>query len=119
MTREKRLESMLIIAAGFIALFFIFKIKWFLLTAFTIAFLGAMSKPFTQATTWLWFKLSEGLGWINARILLGIIFFLILFPISLLMRLFNKNVLKLKKQTTSYYTERNHTYTNEDLENVW
>lgn len=110
---------MLIIAAGFILLFFIFKMKIFLLIAAVVAVLGAMSKLATQAITWLWFKISEVLGWINSRLLLGIIFFFFLFPISLIMRLFNKITVKLKKHEGSYYAERNHTYTSTDLENSW
>jgi flagellar biosynthesis protein FlhB len=119
MNREKKLESLLIIAAGFIVLFFIFKIKWFLLVAFLVAFLGAMSKLFADAVTWLWFKISEILGWINARILLSVVFFIFLFPMALLMKAFGKSNIQLKKNKTSYYSERDHVYKSEDLENVW
>ena len=119
MNREKRLESMLIIAAGFIVLFFAFKLKWLLLIALTVAVLGAVSKLATQGITWLWFKIAEILGWVNSRVLLGIIFFLFLFPISLLMRLLSKMTIKMKREKVTYYSERNHTYKPEDLENVW
>lgn len=110
---------MLIIAAGFMVLFFIFKIKWFLLVAFVVSFLGAMSKLFTDGVTWVWFKISEILGWINSRILLGIVFFFFLFPLAMLMKLFNKVSIILKKGKASYYSDRNHLYKAEDLENVW
>lgn len=119
MNGEKKLKSMLIIAAGFIVLFFIFKTECFLLIAFLVALLGAISKPATQAITWLWFKIAEVLGWINSRVLLVLIFFFVLFPISLLMRLFNKGTIKLKKEKATYYSERNHTYKPKDLKNVW
>lgn len=119
MNREKKLESLLIIAAGFIVLFFVFKIKWFLLVAFIVAFLGAMSKLFANGVTWLWFKISEILGWINARILLSVLFFIFLFPIALLMKAFGKGSVRLKKSKDSYYSERDHLYTSEDLENTW
>ena len=119
MTKEKKLEAMLVIAAGFILLFFIFKIKWFLLTAFLIAALGALSELFTNAVTWLWFKIAEILGWINSRILLGIVFFIFLFPMALLMKALNKITVQLKRNKSSYYSERDHLYTPEDLENTW
>ena len=119
MNREKKLESLLIIAAGFIVLFFVFKIKWFLLVALTVAFLGAMSKLFGDGVPWLWFKISESLRWLNARILLSILFFIFLFPIALLMKAFGKGAVQLKKSKTSYYSERDHVYKAEDLENVW
>lgn len=110
---------MLIIAAGFIVLFLIFKLNWMLIVSLAVAVLGAMSKLATQGITWVWFKIAEILGWINSRILLGAIFFLFLFPLSLLMRALNKITIKMKKQKDTYYSERNHTYTTEDLENSW
>ena len=119
MNREKKLESVLIISAGFIVFFFIFKIKWFLLLAFLVAFLGAMSKVFTDGLTWLWFKIAEILGWINARVLLSVVFFIFLFPMALLMRVFGKSSIQLKKNKTSYYSDRDQVYKPEDLENVW
>ncbi len=119
MNREKKLESVLIIAAGFIVFFFIFKIKIFLLVALLVAIFGAMSKLFTDGLTWIWFKLSEVLGWLNARILLSIVFFIFLFPMALLMKAFGKSSIQLKKDKKSYYFERDVTYKPEDLENVW
>jgi hypothetical protein len=74
MNREKKLESILIIAAGFIILFFVFKLKIFLIVAFVVAFFGALSTMFANGLTWVWFKIAEILGWINSRILLSVIF---------------------------------------------
>ncbi len=119
LTREKKLESMLVIAAGFMVFFLIFKVKWILLVALLIALIGAFSKVLTHWVTWAWFKLSEILGWVNARILLGIVFYIFLFPMAMIMRMTTKVSLKLKKEKNSYYTERDHLYTNKDLENTW
>ena len=41
-----------------------------------------------------WMRLAEILGWINTRIILVIIFFLIVTPLGLLMRLFRRNPLE-------------------------
>lgn len=119
MNREKKLESVLIIVIGFIVLFFIFKIKLFLLIALLVGLLSALSNTVLQGITWLWFKISEILGWINARILLSIVFFLFLFPMALLMRAFGKPGMALKNKKSSYYSDRNHKYVAEDLENTW
>jgi len=118
-SKEKKLKSMLVIAAGFIVLSFIFKNNWFLLVSFLVAFFGSMWPSFTAGVTWFWFKLSVILGWINSRVLLGIVFFVFLFPIAFLMRVLSKGALKIKKEKGSYYTERNHTYLSGDLENTW
>ena len=52
-----------------------------------------------------WMKLGLILGWINSRIILGIIFIFILEPISLVMRLFGYDPLKLKKGSKKTYRE--------------
>ena len=43
-----------------------------------------------------WMKLGLALGWINSRIILGIIFLFVLEPISLFMRLIGYDPLRLK-----------------------
>ena len=58
-----------------------------------------------------WMKIGEILGWINSRLILGIIFIFILQPISFLMRLFNYDPLSLKKENLQTYRKNR-----EDLE---
>jgi hypothetical protein len=54
----------------------------------------------------LWLLIGEILGWVNTRILLAIIFFAILTPISLLRRIFVRDPLHLKwnPELPSYVT---------------
>ena len=53
----------------------------------------------------LWMKIGHVLGWINSRIILGLIFILILQPIALIMKIFKYDPLRLKKVQTSSYKE--------------
>jgi hypothetical protein len=39
----------------------------------------------------LWMKIGHVLGWINTRIILGVVFFIIFAPVALFMRLFGKD----------------------------
>ena len=48
-----------------------------------------------------WMYLAHILGLINSRIILGIIFFIVLVPISVVMRIFGYDPLKKKKITTN------------------
>ena len=41
----------------------------------------------------VWMRLAAVLGWINTRILLGVVFFFVLFPVSLVMRMLRKDPL--------------------------
>tara|TARA_B100001559_G_scaffold238350_1_gene201317 strand:- start:54 stop:434 length:381 start_codon:yes stop_codon:yes gene_type:complete len=55
----------------------------------------------------LWIKFGELLGKVIAPIVMGFVFFLILTPISLLLRIFKKDLLKLNyKSDASYWIKR-------------
>jgi hypothetical protein len=51
-----------------------------------------------------WMRLAEVLGWINTRILLTVIFYLVVTPIGLVMRLARRSPLDLR-QRESYWAE--------------
>ena len=119
MKQEKVLEAILTIVAGLLVFYFIFEITALIIIALCLIILSLISKLFGRKVIWLWFKLAEGLGYVSSRILLSVIFYLMLFPIALLYRLFNKDALVLKRKTGTYYTERDHEYVSHDLENPW
>ena len=52
-----------------------------------------------------WMKLGLLLGWINSKLILGLIFFLVLQPIALIMKLFGYDPLKIKKSNKKSYRE--------------
>mgnify|MGYP001182981893 CR=1 FL=1 len=54
-----------------------------------------------------WMKLGHVLGWLNSRIILGIVFILVLQPIALIMRIFGHDPLKKKKLDQKSYREVN------------
>jgi hypothetical protein len=56
----------------------------------------------------IWMKLAFILSWINTRLILIIIFYLIFTPIRMLMRLFGKDLLELKieKNTSTYWKKK-------------
>lgn len=67
----------------------------------------------------LWLGLSDLMGAVVSRILLSIVFFFVVTPISLVRRMMGKDSLKLrafKAGTASAMVERNHLFVSEDLE---
>lgn len=66
-----------------------------------------------------WMLLAEKMGWVMSRVLLSIVFYFFLFPISLIYKITRSNPLMLKKVGDSAFTERNHKYTKADIENPW
>jgi len=52
-----------------------------------------------------WMRLGEALAWVNTRILLTLIFFLVVTPIGLVMRLFGRSPITVKRGNDSYWTD--------------
>lgn len=121
MEKTNKYLVILIIVTGLIGLRFLFKIEILLPIAFGIAIISIISSYLAEKIVWVWDKIALILGTINSKILLTAIFYGFLVPIALISRVFKKEdelILK-KKSDGSYYKERNHTYTTEDLENVF
>lgn len=120
LSREKKLETALVLVVGLLVLHVIFKHEGFLLAAQIIGALCILSEHVLTLIAWAWTKLALALGYINGIILLTLIFFLILCPVAFLYRFKNKDPLQLKKKLSgSYFITRNHTYTAQDLEKMW
>ena len=52
-----------------------------------------------------WMKLGHILGWVNSRIILGIVYLIVLQPIALIMRIFGHDPLRTKKLRQKSYRE--------------
>jgi hypothetical protein len=83
-----------------------------LILLITMSFPKALKYP-----SLFWFKFSEVLGGITSRILLSAIFFLIVSPIALVMRVFGKDQLQLRshKQANSAFKDRSGVVEAQDL----
>jgi len=64
-----------------------------------------------------WMFLAGIIGFINTRIILGFTFYLLIFPIGLVLRLLNKLQFKKKNLSDSNYIKRTDKLTKEQLEN--
>ena len=80
---------------------------WSLIISFIFLVLGFLNSSILTPLNLLWFKFGIFLGKLISPIIMGIVFFLIVTPIGLIMRLFKKDLLKLKKSNaTSYWIKR-------------
>ena len=75
-----------------------------LMCALTGLFIPAFLKPFYI----VWMRLALVLGWINSRILLVIIFYLIFTPISVILKAVGVDLLdrKIKKESDTYWKKK-------------
>ena len=55
-------------------------------------FVPQILKPVNE----IWLKIGNVLGWINSRIILGIMFFALIFPIGLILKIFGKDSMNRK-----------------------
>ncbi|MBK9338069.1 MAG: hypothetical protein IPM98_16585 [Lewinellaceae bacterium] len=120
--RTKVLETMLVIAAGLLVLHIWLGNVWLLHSALVVALVGVFSPGLSARVHAGWMLLAQGLGWLNGRVLLSVVFFLLLTPIAWLARLAGASsgfLLRKKKAEESYYSDRDHTYEPKDLENTW
>jgi hypothetical protein len=85
-----------------------------------IGLVGVISDSASLIIDKIWFKISHILSLIVPNILLGLIFYLILFPISLLSRLFgNKDALNLKNNTKTLFINKNSIFKAKSFEQPW
>ncbi|MFY7788020.1 MAG: SxtJ family membrane protein [Thermoflexibacteraceae bacterium] len=116
-----KLKAQFVMVVGFLVLSFIFKQyqSYLVILATVLGLVFLILPSLGDLILKLWFKIAEILGWINSRILLGIVFYVFLFPLAVLSRLSQKNPLQLKKTPDSLFATRNHRYEPKDLENIW
>ena len=57
-----------------------------------------------------WIELGNALGWVNSRIILGLVFIVFLQPIALIMRAFGYDPLRKKQDNEITYREDNQNY---------
>lgn len=120
MDQHKDKNTQLIIVVGFLVIRYAFDLVGFGVAAMVLGLIFLVSKAATNQIIWLWWKIAHVLGWINTRILLTLVFYIVLFPFALLSRIFTKDPLHLKWKTKgSAFTIRDHQYRAEDLENPW
>ena len=50
-------------------------------------------------TTWM--KIGHGIGWVNTRIILGILFYVLILPMGLVMRLFGNDPMARKRDESA------------------
>ena len=70
-----------------------------------VLILGIISPPMLYYPYKSWISLGNALGWINSKIILGLVFLIILQPIALIMRLFGYDPLRTRRKGEKSYRE--------------
>ena len=81
---------------------------WSLIIALIFLVLGLFNSKILSPLNQLWFKFGLILGKIISPVIMGIIFFGVVTPIGVLMKILNKDLLSLKfNKEKSYWIEKN------------
>ncbi len=121
MAKKNMYKNILVIVIGLLCIDYIFKIQYLAFIAFSIGLVSILIPAMAFGVDWLWAKIGFILGWVNSKILLTLLYFLMLLPIALLRRVFGSSVLQLNnsQELKSLYNNRNHLYKKEDLIDTW
>tara|TARA_B100000787_G_C16158317_1_gene280083 strand:- start:819 stop:1211 length:393 start_codon:yes stop_codon:yes gene_type:complete len=74
---------------------------WSIIISLIFLILGLSNSKLLNPLNKVWYKFGLFLGKIVSPIVMGIVFFLVVTPTSLLLRLFNKDILNIKKKKNS------------------
>lgn len=113
-------KTVLTISVGFIIVFLVTRLNWALTVSLVVGLIGVLSDYLSNKIDYLWMKLTWILSLIVPNILLGIVFFLFLFPVSLLSKLFGrKDPLHLKNKSDTVYVTIDRQFDKDSFENPW
>ena len=80
---------------------------WSLIVSSAFLLLGLKNSKILTPLNILWFKFGMMLGKYVSPIVMGLVFFLVVTPTGIIMKIFNKDLLKLKKRNiNSYWIKR-------------
>ena len=112
-------STILVISMGLLLYFIIFSSQWTLIASLIIGLIGIFSPYLSGKIEWAWLKLAKVLEFVVPNILLSIVFFLVLFPISLMYKLFNKDALMLSDKYDTYFISNIKSFDKNSFEKIW
>ncbi len=113
-------RSVFTIAIALVVLYFIFQKEWFFNLGLVLALIGISSDYLNRIIDLVWMKFAKILNFVMPKIILSTLFYFILFPISVLSRLFSKkDPMMLQNKHTSTFRENNKIFQKESFGKMW
>ena len=119
MSREKALETIIVLALASLIASILLDINWLIYVTMSLLTISIISKKLMNLIAKAWLSFSNYFGIVMNYIILFIIFYLFLCPLSFFQRLFGNNDILKKRGNHSYFISRNHQYSNKDIDNPW
>ena len=113
-------KTILTISIGFLIVFLVTDWKWAIYLSLVIGLIGIFSPFLSRQVDFLWMKLAWVLSLIVPKVLLSLIFYVFLFPIATLSKLFGvKDPLMLKNDNESTFRTEEKKFEKSTFEKMW
>lgn len=125
MSKSKIYEALLVLSTAFLVLYLYGIIKHgeskelFIYLACGIGITGIFIKPLGKLIALGWYKLADLLGYVMSKLLMAAVYLVVLVPVALLYKLTKKDKLQLRRNSKSKWIIRDHSYSADDLKNIW
>ena len=118
--RRKHIETALVLVLALGVVYWFTDNSYFLLAAGGLGLVGLFIPVLAKLIHDWWMKLAQVLGFVMSKVLLSLVYFVVVLPMSLIARVFGgKNGVRLKPGAESYYIKRDFLYDSKSIENVW
>ena len=84
--------------------------EWTLYIGFPGLLIGLTSPRLLYFPYKFWMKLGLALGWVNSRVILGLVYIIVLLPIAFIMRLIGYDPLRTKRNGEKTFREKRKDY---------
>ncbi len=113
-------ETILAIVVGLVVFYFLKKSVYFLYAALVIGVIGLFSAYLSNLVHIAWTKLAKVLSYIVPSILFSLVFYLVVFPISLFSKVFkNNSYLLIKNNHTTTFKDASGDFKKQNFEKLW
>lgn len=119
MNREKGLETIVILTLVSLIVYLKFDATWAIYIALGLLGVSVISKRAAIIIGKSWFSFSHYFGVVMNQIIMFLIFYGVLVPLSFFQRLMGSNQILKKNKSNSYFHHRNHLFAKKDIERPW
>lgn len=121
MSNSEASKTLAVIALALLIGYYLFKAVILLHIVLVLLSLTVFPNPLARMLARAWLKFSEIIGHFNSRVLLTLVYFIVLVPVSFLFRIFNKQTVDYfdGKKLDSCFLKREKQYTREIFEKTW
>ena len=118
--KSQPITTLLVIIIGLIVISRFFEIKWLMDVCIVIGVLGLVSEKIAFIIEFVWIRLAVILSYIIPNILLAIVFYFILFPLSIASKIFLKrDLLMISKNYNSLWVKNNRKVNKNYFHKTW